>query len=333
VPKIKTLVLRNKKVWIEEKPDPTPKNELVVVKVESTTICGSDKPHFLSDTPLSDEPGHEGAGIVVATDGSSLLKEGDRVILNPLSGCGVCSLCRSGNYIYCPDKPPYHTHFAQYVLAQDFVCSILPEDISYDLGSLACCALGPAFSSLKRLDVKGFDTVLITGVGPVGMGAVTIAKFLGAKVIALESIPFRKEMARSLGADVVLDPMDPDIRERIKDAKGDSPLLKAVEASGSPVAERLCIDMVDPCGSVAFIGENFNEISIGPSDDFIRKGLTLIGSWHLNTSDREEMYSILRRSPVVKNIITDIYGFSNAQAAFDKFMSGDTGKVILKPWE
>ena len=228
------------------------------MKVESTTICGSDKPHFLSDTPLSDEPGHEGAGIVVATDGSSLLKEGDRVILNPLSGCGVCSLCRSGNYIYCPDKPPYHTHFAQYVLAQDFVCSILPEDISYDLGSLACCALGPAFSSLKRLDVKGFDTVLITGVGPVGMGAVTIAKFLGAKVIALESIPFRKEMARSLGADVVRS-MDPDIRSVLR-CEGDfSRQSRHQEAQWRNV----CALIWWIRGSFAFIGENFNEISMG----------------------------------------------------------------------
>lgn len=329
---MKTLVLQNKKAWLEEVPDPTPKGEWVVVKIESTPICGSDKNAFISETPVRDA-GHEGAGVVVATNGSSLLKEGDRVILNPLSGCGVCSLCRSGNYIYCENKPPFNSHFAQYVLVQDFVCSILPEDISFDVGSLACCALGPAFNSLKRLNVKGFDTVLITGLGPVGMGAVTIAKFLGAKVIALDSVPFRKNMAMQFGADVVLDPTDPDIKEKIMIAKGHAPLIKAIDASGNAVAERLCIDVMEPGGSVAFIGENHNEFTIRPSEDFIRKGLTLIGAWHLNLNDREEVYSILRRSPVVAKIITDTYGFTDVQNAFEKFVGGDACKVILKPWQ
>lgn len=328
---MKSLVLHNSKAWLEDVPDPVPNREWVVVKIEATPICGSDRKAFTSEQPVR-KAGHEGSGIVTAVNGSSLLKEGDRVILNPLSGCGTCALCRSGNYIYCRNKPPFGTHFAEYVLVQDFVCTRLPDDISYDIGSLACCALGPAFSSMKRMGVTGYDTVLITGLGPVGMGAVTIAKFLGAKVIALDGIPFRQNMARELGADVVLDPSDPDIREKIRQAKGNDELRKAVEASGNSVAERLCLDMVDPCGFVAFIGENGEQIPIGPSDDFIRKGLTLLGSWHLNLNDREDIYAILRRSPVVGKLITDVFPLSRAQEAFEKFMSADTCKVLLKPW-
>ena len=68
------------------------------------------------------------------------------------------------------------------------------------------------------------------------------------------------------------------------------------------------------------------------SADFIRKGLTLIGSWHLNLNDREAIYSILRHSPVVSKLITDVFALNQAQAAFEHFMSFDTCKVILKPW-
>ena len=329
---MKSLVLQNNKAWLEDVPDLIPNGEWVVVKIEATPICGSDKKAFLSETPVRTS-GHEGAGVVAAVNGSSLLKEGDRVILNPLSGCGKCSLCLSGNYIYCTNKPKFGTHFAQYVLVQDFVCIKLPDDISYELGSMACCALGPAFNSIKRLNVKGYDTLLITGLGPVGMGAVTIAKLLGAKVIALDSVPYRKNMALEFGADVVLDPTDPDIKEKILEAKGSMALTKAVDASGNAAAERLCIDMMEPGGAVAFAGENHNEIGIRPSEDFIRKGLTLMGSWHYNLNDREEMYSILRRSRVAGRLITDVYGFSEAQAAFDKFMTGNACKVVLKPWE
>lgn len=329
---MKSLVLHDSKAWLEEIPDPKAHDNWVVVKIESTPICGSDKGAFLSASPIRGA-GHEGSGIVVEVDKSSLLKVGDRVILNPLSGCGECSLCRSGNYIYCQNKPTFFTHFAQYVLVQDFVCTILPEDISYDIGSLACCALGPAFSSAKRMNIRAFDTVLITGLGPVGLGAVTIAKFLNARVIAVDTLSFRKELAEKNGADLVLDVNDPDLRAKIREATAQSPLLKAIEASGNPAAERLCLDMLAPGGMASFIGENHKEFPIKPSDDFIRKGLTLIGSWHLNLNDREEIYTLLRRSPVIGNLITHVFGFSDVQKAFDKFMEGNTCKVILKPWE
>lgn len=328
---MKSLVIHNKKVWTEDVADPVPHGPWVVVKVESTPICGSDKNAYLSEQPVRDA-GHEGSGIVVAVDGSSLLKVGDRVVLNPLSGCGECWYCRTGNYIYCPDKPAWNTHFAQYVLIQDFVCTKLPEDISYDIGSLACCALGPAFSSMKRLNVRAFDNLLITGLGPVGMGALTIAKFLGANVIAVESVPFRVNLAREMGADVVLDPKDPDIIKQICAAKGPGPLVKAVDCSGNSVAERLCIDALEPLGMLSCVGENHKEIAVRISEDFIRKGLVLMGNWHYCTNDYMEMFSILRRSPVVEKIITDRYGFSQVQEAFDKFMTGDTCKVILHPW-
>lgn len=109
---MKSLVLGNNRAYLEDVPDPVPHGEWVVVKVESTPICGSDRKAFVSPTPVRDA-GHEGAGVVVAVNGSNLLKEGDRVILNPLSGCGHCSLCLSGNYIYCTEKPQYFSHFAE----------------------------------------------------------------------------------------------------------------------------------------------------------------------------------------------------------------------------
>ena len=329
---MKSLVLQNKKAWVEDVPDPSPEKEWVVVKIESTPICGSDKGAFFSDTPVRDA-GHEGSGIVVETDGSSLLKKGDRVILNPLSGCGGCNLCRTGNYIYCTARPPFYTHFAQYLKVQDFICTILPEDISYDVGSMACCALGPAFSSIKRMNLKAFDTLLITGLGPVGMGAVTIAKFLGARVIAMDSVPFRMKLAAEMGADAVIDAADPDAKAKVAEAARPAKLVRAIEASGNPVAERLCIDLMQPGGIISFVGENHGEIPISPSNDFIRKGLTLMGSWHCNINDREEMLTLLSRSPLVPKLITDVYGFSQVQEAFDKFVEGNACKVILKPWE
>jgi L-iditol 2-dehydrogenase len=329
---MKSLVLQNSKAIIEEVPDPVAHDEWVVVKIESTPICGSDKNAFYSETPIR-TAGHEGAGIVVSVDKSSLLKVNDRVILNPLAGCGICRYCRSGQYIYCPNKHGhFNTHFAEYVLVQDFVCTPLPDDISYDIGAMACCALGPAFSSIKRLHVAGFDNLLITGLGPVGMGAVVLAKFLGAQVIAVESIPFRKNLALELGADVVLNPTDLEIMSKIRQAQGKAPLLKAIECSGNEKAERLCIDSMEPLGCISFIGQNHNPFTIYPSEDFINKGLTLMGTWHYNLIDFEDMYAVLRRIRNIDKLITATYGFDEVQEAFERFLQGDACKVILRPW-
>ena len=329
---MKKLVLQDKKAWTEEVPDPVAQGNRVVVKVEATPICGSDKGAFFNPLPVRDA-GHEGAGVVVETDNSTLLKKGDRVILNPLASCGSCVNCLSGNYIFCPDKPKWNSHFAQYLSIQDYICTPLPDDISYDVGSMACCALGPAFRSIKQMGLKAYNTLLITGLGPVGMGAVSIAKFLNARVIAVDMVPFRKKMAENFGADIVLDASDPDILTKINDAARPGRLIHAIDASGNAEAQRLCIDAMEPGGTVAFAGENHDNIPICPSNDFIRRGITIFGVWHYNISDREEMITLLRRSPLIPKLITHTFGFTNVQEAFDTFVSGDACKVVLHPWE
>jgi threonine dehydrogenase-like Zn-dependent dehydrogenase len=328
---MKSLVLQNRKVWAEDVATPVPERDWVVVKIEAAPICGSDKGAFSSEKPVR-LAGHEASGVVAETAGSSVLKKGDRVILNPLSGCGKCYLCIRGDYLYCPVKSASATYFAQYARIQDFVCTLLPDDISYEIGALACCTLGPAFNSIKRMGLKAFDTLIITGLGPVGMGALTIAKFMGARVVALDTIPFRKKMAMELGADAVIDAADPDAKRMIAEAVAPGVATRALDASGSHAAQRLLIDAMAPTGIVAFVGENEKDLSVSPSKDFIRKGLTIIGTWHYNIHDRENMLSVLRRSPILPKLISGIYGFSKAQEAFDRFIGGDVCKIILNPW-
>lgn len=326
------LVLGNGKAWVEDAPDPTPDDDWVIVKVHSSPICGSDKGVFCSEKP-SRLGGHEGSGEVVAIDKATRLKVGDRVVLMPLAGCGRCEMCWRGDYIYCRNKPPVQGHFAQYVKAREMALPLLPDDVSYDIGSLACCALGPAFDALKRLEVSGFDTLLITGLGPVGLGALTIAKFRGARVIATDVQPWRRERAREMGADEVLDAGADDLLEQIRDITDGRGPEKAIDCSGNPEAERLCLDSVCERGRIAFIGENQGELSVLPSRQFIRRGLTLLGAWHFNMNDYPDMLKILRRSPVVPKLISHTFSFDQAQQAFETFFSGKAAKVILKPWE
>src|SRR5438270_643826 len=81
---------------------------------------------------------------------------------------------------------------------------------------LACCAIGPSFGAFERMAVNAFDTVLVTGAGPVGLGAVVNAAFRNARVFVAESVPYRTERAKSLGAEAVFDPKDPEIVAKIR---------------------------------------------------------------------------------------------------------------------
>ena len=187
---MKRLALHDRKAWVEQAPIPSAHGANVVVRLESTPICGSDKKHFLNPDKTIRYAGHEGTGVVVEVDKSNLVKVGDRVLTNCLSGCGVCEHCRSGNYVYCENKLPMDqmaSHFCQYTILQDFLCIPLPEDISYDMGTLAGCVLAPAFQTLQKMQVIPSDLVMVLGCGPVGLGAITIAKHYGAQVLRLRS--------------------------------------------------------------------------------------------------------------------------------------------------
>ena len=326
---MKQLFTGGGRAWVEEVPTPEPEGHEVVVKARSLPLCGSDLHPFRGDGKFS--TGHEGTGEVVAVDRSECLKVGDRVVMNPLSGCGVCDLCRSGDYIFCSARPEFASHFSEYVKIQDVLCTPLPSDLSFDVGSLLGCALAPASGCLHRMGLPAADTLLVTGLGPVGLGAVTWAKFHNALVIAVDPSAWRRERAREIGADVVLDFND-DLQTQLGAIVGDRGVPVALDCSGRAEAERLCLDMAGVRGRVGFIGENQSTIELSPSKDMIRKGLTLYGSWHVNLNLLPALITLVRRFPAAELLISHRFTFQHVQEAFDTFAAGETAKVILNPF-
>jgi threonine dehydrogenase-like Zn-dependent dehydrogenase len=327
---MKQLVLGNSNARLEEVPDPKAEPGWVVIRTKALPICGSDKGAFYFDGE-SRWGGHEGTGEVAEVAPASRFSPGDRVIIEPQGGCETCPLCRNGDYIYCPDSYPPTTHFAELVKKRENIIRLLPDDISFEVGSLGGCALSPGFSSLERLGAGAFDTVLVTGLGPVGLGAVTVAAFRGARVLAVEPQEFRRALAVELGAEEAFDPGQGDPVEWARERTGGKGVSVAVDCSGRAEAERVCIDAAAVLGRVAFAGENQGEIAVSPSRDFIRKGLTLIGTWHMNLLDWPKIVEIMRRKPEVEKIITHRFPFDEAQKAFETFFNGNAGKVLLIP--
>jgi L-iditol 2-dehydrogenase len=323
---------------VVDRPDPVPHDDWVVVKVHAAPMCTEYKA-FLSGEP-NDRLGHEAAGEVVAVAQPGRLKVGDRVVAMPLYGCGCCTLCVSGDYIHCQDvlqghafAPGGHGHatYAQYIVKPDWLLPRIPDSVSYDRAALACCGLGASFGAMQLMAVTAFSTVLITGAGPVGLGAVVNARFRGARVIVVEGAPYRAEIARAMGA-TVLSPTDPDTPDLIRQMTGGLGVDCALDCSGTIAAQRLCIDATRRKGKVAFVGECHDDLALRISPDMIRKGLTLMGSWHYNLADFAKLMCVIETSPLLDHLVTHRFAMSDIQAAFACSVSQQSGKIILDPW-
>lgn len=286
--------------------------------------------------------GHEAVGEVIEVAQPAKVRVGDRVVVQPLYPCGRCELCIAGDYIHCEHLYDVQTFtgsaegsatYCQYVIKPDWLLSPIPDDISYELAGLALCALGPSMGALDRMAVSAFDTVLITGAGPVGLGGIVNARFRGARVLVAENHPWRVAKALELGAEQVFDYADPDIAAQLRAATGGRGVDAALDCSGTVAAERLCIDTVRRRGQVAYVGECGEELRVRVSPDMIRKGITLHGSWHYNLNLYPRIMQVIRESTAAAGLISHIMPFSQVQQALELCATHDCAKVLLRAWE
>ncbi|NQX60740.1 zinc-dependent alcohol dehydrogenase [Paenibacillus qinlingensis] len=325
-------IIGEKLTSIRDTAEPELREGWALVKIHAAPMCAEYK-GFLNGH-ISNCLGHEAAGEVVKIASGSRLKVGDRVVVMPQYPCGECQLCLSGDYIYCEHNLPYTSGtMAQYIAKPSWILPKIPDGVSYDKASLACCALGPSHGAYGVMGVDAFSTVLITGLGPVGLGAIVTAKYRGAQVIAVEMNEYRIELARKLGVDHIIDPRDEDAISKIKALTGGNGPHYGLDCSGVVSAHRLLIDAVRRKGKVAFVGECHKETPIRISDDMLRKGIHLIGSWHYNLNEFNKIMEIIKTSTVTDDLITHTFPLSHIQEAFEVSASGRSGKIIVKPWE
>jgi threonine dehydrogenase-like Zn-dependent dehydrogenase len=286
--------------------------------------------------------GHEAVGEVIAVAQPGRVEPGDRVVVMPQYPCGVCELCVAGDYIHCEHNVDFASFagaaegratYAQYLLKPDWLLPKIPDGMSDEHAALALCALGPTFGALTTTAVNAFDTVLITGAGPVGLGGVVNAKHLGARVIVVEMVRYRTERALKLGADAIVDPSDGDAMEQIQDLTGGGGVDVALDCAGVVAAQRLCIDATRRKGQVVFVGECSEPLHMRVSPDLIRKGLTIHGSWHYNLKLYPRVMRVIQESPMAQHLISHVLPMSQVQEALEISTSHQCAKIILKPWE
>ncbi|MCB0083029.1 MAG: zinc-binding dehydrogenase [Caldilineaceae bacterium] len=336
----KAVITGPQQAAIVDVPDPTPRDHWVVVKVHTAPMCTEYKA-YRAGTP-TDQLGHEAAGEVVAVAQPGRVQVGDRVVVMPTTACGCCALCLAGDYIHCEQNLNFaaihgtrdgSATYAQYLLKPDHLLVPIPDGIAYDHAAMACCGLGPTFGAMQTMAVNAFDTVLITGLGPVGLGGVINGVYRGARVIGVESNPYRAELARTLGATAIVDPTAGDALTQIRELTAGRGVDKAIDCSGTVAAHRLCIDAARRKGQVAFVGECSDETPLRISPDMIRKGLTLIGSWHYRMQETPTILALIGRvGPQLDMLISHRFPLTEVQAAWELQLTGQSAKVLLQPW-
>jgi L-iditol 2-dehydrogenase len=319
---------------------PHAKANWALVQVQAAPMCTEYKA-FVSGQK-NEYLGHEASGVVVEVAQPGRVKVGDRVVVMPTTPCGKCPLCVAGDYIHCQNMVDIarftasregNATYAQYILKPDWLLPAIPDGLSYEQGSLACCALGPSFGALDTMGLGAFDTVLITGAGPVGLGAIVNARFRGARVLVAEMVPWRVERATAMGVAVVLDPREASTVQQIMDLTHGRGVDCSLDCSGTVAAQRLCIDATRRKGKVVFVGECNDELPIRVSPDMIRKGLTIIGSWHYNLRLFPQIVQVIQQSPIIDLLVSHVLPMSRIQEAFELCASHQCAKVILRPWE
>ena len=306
----------------------------VRLNVRASCLCGSDLHGYRSPHGHPVTPGHEVAGEVESVgDGVTTVVPGDHVAVHVLWTCGECDACKQGRTILCKAMRgtvgfSLDGGDADFLAVPASLLYKVPADVTWIQAALMGDGIGTPYHALKRVGVQRGETIGIFGLGPVGLAAVNLAKFMGARVLAADINPLRIDLARRLGADVVLNPQDLDYAEQLAAVTDGKGLDRALDTGNVPATLNLALDAVGGRGTVALVGEK-NEATIRPSPQFLRKEITAVGCWYHEWGEYDEMVTMIRNGLAPERIVTHQFAIADAPHAFELFAAGKTGKAVL----
>lgn len=276
------------KSW-DDVPDATlQKPTDVIVRTDTTTICGTDLHILKGDVPAV-EPGrilgHEGVGTVVEVGSAvTTIAVGDRVIISCVSACGACSYCHEGLYAHClADEGAsgigwIFGHLIDGTQAElvrvpfaDNSLYLVPEGVTDEQAVMLSDILPTGFEIGVRYGrVKPGDVVAVVGAGPVGLAAMMTAGLYGAaRVIALDLDENRRDRALSFGATEQVDSAADDWVEQVMAMTDGLGVDVAIEAVGVPATFDACTKIVRPGGTVANVGVHGGPVELNLQDLWI----------------------------------------------------------------
>jgi len=326
-------------IWMQDITVPEVGHNDVLIKINRTAICGTDIHIFKWDDwaqatiPVPMAVGHEFSGEIVDV-GIEVrgFKIGDRVSAEGHITCGVCRNCRAGRRHLCMNAIGVGVNrsgaFAEYISVPAFNVFKLPDSISDDMASILD-PLGNATHTALSFDLVGED-VLITGAGPIGVMAVAIARYAGARHIVITDVnDYRLDLARKMGASRALNVTRETIDDAMRDLGMEEGFDVGMEMSGNPDAFRDMLRTMHHGGKISMLGIPPGDMAID-WNEVIFKGLVIKGIYGREMFETwYKMSSMLQSGLNMEPVITHHFDIDEFQPAFELMESGQTGKVIL----
>jgi D-arabinose 1-dehydrogenase-like Zn-dependent alcohol dehydrogenase len=329
------IVISSREFRLVEIPVPTPGPDQVRIEVRAAGVCLSDV-HLLQGiiTPaylIGDEVtlGHEVSGVVVEIGESvSDWSIGDRVI--------VCAGVRDERNQVTTLGFDYDGGFADFIIADTSTLIKIPENLAFEQACIIPDAVSTPWAAITQTAkvMKG-ESVAVFGIGGLGVHAVQLLKIIGATtIIAIDPIPEARERALAIGADLALDPYDPELFNRIKSETADAGINVAFDFAGSPSARNQAFRMLADGGRLVIVGLA-NESIVIPNDiTFAYKRSQILGHYGSEPFHTQELVDFIRDGRLdLSSSVSEILPLENIQEALIRLenKTNNPVRIIIKP--
>ena len=297
-----------------------------LVRTRVCGICTGDIMGWYMERKAPLVFGHEPAGEVVSLgEGVEGIEPGDRVFAHHHAPCGTCRLCRRGHHVHC--KTWRRTSLRPGGMSEYFVVPSenlatdtlkLPEDVSYEAGSLiepAACVV----KSLRRADIRKDDVVAVIGVGIMGQLHVAMAAAEGARVIAIDRVPFRLERAKEIGAAAAVNIDETELRQAISELTNGDMADVVIVGPGSVEAMQSGIDIAGAGARVVLFTTSLPaaELPLSPFKLYFDE-ISLIPSYSCGPDDTREALELIRNGTVpIDKLITHRFPLDQIDRAME----------------
>jgi threonine 3-dehydrogenase len=329
---------------IQTVPDPTPGPEDVVLKVRRAAVCGTDLHIYGWDRwsqgrvhpPLVF--GHEMVGEVVAKGARAEgVEVGDLVAVETHIADWTCHLCRRGLAHVCEnvqivgvDRPGAYAEFMS-IPARN--CWPVPPGLSLEEAA-ALEPLGNAVHTVLAGEIAGCSAA-VTGCGPIGLFSIAVAKACGAgPIIASDVNEYRLDLARKIGADVIVNAAREDYVERVRDVTQGRGVDVVLEMSGNPKAIRDGLTGLRNAGRMSLLGLPSASFELDVTNLIIFKGVTVQGILGRKMFETwRQMTDLIASGRLdIKPAITHVLPIDDFANAMNQLKGGSAGKIVLVPW-
>lgn len=345
---MKAAVIRKgnekKMLKIEEVDSPNLSDDDALIQIKSVGICGSDVQGFNDQDSNKRVPGlimgHEASGEVIEIGNNvTNVQPGDRVAIDPQVTCGVCESCKHGWYSVCDNKKIIgsnlkgfmHGTMAEFAAINQKQLYVLPDHVSYAEGAVVE-PVSNAIHILNRVKFNLGDQILVLGAGTLGLCIIQAAKLAGAgRVVVTDKSQYRLEVAKQLGADILINASTSDPVKEVKKVTKDRGADVVIEAVGVSATYRQAIILVRKKGSIMFFGaaQDIVTLDLYP---ILHKELSLIGCTGAEWETKTAVDYIADGRINVKPLITNKFSLSESQNAFDLLNNPENKaiKVLLE---